>query len=252
MRFDILTLFPEIISHYSSQSILGRAQKNKLIKILSHNFREYTIDKHHHVDDHPYGGGPGMILQVQPIFDCLKKIGALHLRKNVGVENFQPLRRGDIKKPKSTKIILMDPAGEKFDQRMAEKFSKLDRLVLICGRYEGFDARVHKLVDARVSVGDYVLAGGELPALTLVEVVSRLIPGVLGNPESLVNETFNKSKFKNQKSKNFQPSTLNFQLVAEWPQYTRPENFMGWKVPKILLSGDHKKIEEWRRNKSKF
>jgi tRNA (guanine37-N1)-methyltransferase len=222
MQFDILTLFPEIIAQYAGMSILGRAQKNKLIKIFAHNFREYSKDKRGHVDDRPYGGGPGMILQVQPIFECLKKL-------KVGK-----------KKDKNTKIILMDPAGKKFDQRMAEKFSKLDRLVFICGRYEGFDARIHKLVDERVSVGDYVLAGGELPALTIVEAVSRLIPGVLGNEQSLNEETHGgKSKHK------------KMGISIEYPQYTRPEEFMGWKVPKILLSGDHKRIEEWRNKRKK-
>jgi tRNA (guanine37-N1)-methyltransferase len=130
----------------------------------------------------------------------------------------------------------MDPAGKKFDQRMAEKYAKLDRLVLIAGRYEGFDARIYKLADERVSVGDYVLAGGELPALTIVEAVSRLIPGVLGNQESLSEETFGKTKADTSK---------------EYPQYTRPEDFMGMKVPKVLTQGDHKKIAEWRKGKTK-
>lgn len=236
MQFDILTLFPEIIENYGNMSILGRAQKNKLIKILVHNFREYSKDKRGHVDDHPYGGGPGMILQVQPIFDCLKKIHVI----TVGAIHELPLQCGKIKKQKNNKIILMDPAGKKFDQRMAEKFSKLDRLVFVCGRYEGFDARIHKIVDERVSVGDYVLAGGELPALTIVEAVSRLIPGVLGNEQSLVEETHGgKSKYK------------KVSIVKEYPQYTRPEEFMGWKVPKVLLSGNHAEIEKWRSKKSK-
>jgi tRNA (guanine37-N1)-methyltransferase len=246
IKFDVLTLFPEIIQQYSQMSILGRAQQKKVIKILAHNFRLHTTDKHNHVDDHPYGGGPGMVLQVQPIFDCLKKIKAI----KVGAIHELPLRRGDIKKQKNTKIILMDPAGKKFDQRMAEKFSKLDRLVLICGRYEGFDARIHKLVDERVSVGDYVLAGGELPALTIIEAISRLIPGVLGNEESLLSETHNaKCITSSEKKTDF---TLRVaRSMKEYPQYTRPEDFMGWKVPKVLLSGDHKKIEEWRKSKSK-
>lgn len=207
MKFDILTIFPEIIDTYANASILGRAQEKKLINIAAHNFRDYTSDKHGHVDDNSYGGGPGMVLQIQPIFDCLKKIKAN-------------------KKTKGQKIIILDPAGKKFDQKMAEKFSKLNRLVLIAGRYEGFDARIYKLADERISVGDYVLAGGELPALSVVEAVARNIPGVLGNAESLKEETLADKK--------------------EYPQYTRPEEFMGMKVPKVLLSGDHKKIEEWR------
>ncbi len=222
MNFDILTLFPDLIHSYASESILGRGQKNKAISIRAHNFRDFTKDKQHHVDDRPYGGGAGMILQIQPIYDCLKSIKALK-------------QKGKATKEK-IKIIIMDPAGKKFDQRMAEKFAKLDRLVLIAGRYEGFDARVYKLVDERVSVGDYVLAGGELPALTIVEAVARQIPGVLGNHNSLKEETFGQKKNE---------------MGKEYPQYTRPEDFMGMKVPKVLTTGDHKKIAEWRKEKTK-
>lgn len=217
MKFDILTLFPDLVHSYASESILGRAQKKAFISISAHNFRAWTLDKHNHVDDHPYGGGPGMVLQVEPIYRCL--------------ESMKLVKKGKKVKKKGTKILIMDPAGKKFDQKMAEKFSKLDRLVFICGRYEGFDERIYKFVDEKISVGDYVLAGGELPALTIVESVSRLIPGVLGNAESIKEETHTKG--------------------TEYPQYTRPENFIGMKVPKILLSGDHKKIEEWRKSKSK-
>lgn len=223
MKFDVLTIFPEIISSYAGQSILGRGQKAGHIQIESYDFRKYSSDKRGHVDDTPYGGGPGMVLQVQPIFECLKSLNLV-----VADKNGKPKKN----KIKNTKIIIMDPAGKKFDQKMAQKFAKLDRLVLVAGRYEGFDARIYKLVDERISVGDYVLAGGELAALTIIEATSRLVPGVLGNADSLKEETFE----KNQK---------------EYPQYTRPENFMGLKVPKVLLSGDHKKIEEWRESKSK-
>jgi tRNA (guanine37-N1)-methyltransferase len=223
MKFEVLTIFPEIISGYASQSILGRGQKAGHIQIDAHDFRKYSSDKRGHVDDTPYGGGPGMVLQVQPIFECLKNIGAVAVGKNG-----KPKKS----KTKNTKVIIMDPAGKKFDQKMAKKFSKLDRLVLVAGRYEGFDARIYKLADERVSVGDYVLAGGELAALTIIEATSRLVPGVLGNADSLKEETFEKDQ-------------------KEYPQYTRPENFMGLKVPKVLLSGDHKKIGEWRQKQSK-
>lgn len=248
MKFDILTLFPDIIHSYANESILGRAQAKKLIQIAAHNFRDYTLDKQHHVDDRPYGGGAGMILQIQPIFDCLRSIKAISYNKN----NKKTNKTSD----KKCKILLMDPAGKKFDQRMAEKLSKFDRIILIAGRYEGFDARIHKLIDERVSVGDYVLAGGELPALTIVEAVSRLIPGVLGNAESLKEETFNKNhelRIKNSKGKKKKPNSsfIIHDSQKEYPQYTRPENFLGWKVPKVLTSGDHKKIEEWRRKKTR-
>ncbi|MSU75147.1 MAG: tRNA (guanosine(37)-N1)-methyltransferase TrmD [Candidatus Magasanikbacteria bacterium] len=261
MQFDILTLFPDIIYNYTDESILGRAQKQGIIKVRAHNFRAFANNKWRHVDEKPYGGGPGMILQVEPIYECLKSIGVLSLRG---------ARKGDaaiplLAKPVSakgrllrsarndkTKVIVMDPAGKKFDQRMAEKYSKLDRLVFICGRYEGFDARIYKLADERVSVGDYVLAGGELPALTIVEAVSRLIPGVLGNEESLAVETFGTSTHQHiNTSTRAEVLQCSSVAVKEYPQYTRPENFMGMKVPPVLLSGNHKEIEEWRRKQTK-
>lgn len=269
MRFDVLTLFPDLIYNYCGESIVGRGQAKNIVSVRAHDFRAFAGNKWGHVDDKPYGGGPGMILQVEPIYECLKSIKALppHL-------SFRP-KRSEVEKSLSTtsrdssiqslssfsrndrtRVVILDPAGKKFDQRMAEKFSKLDRLVLIAGRYEGFDARIYKLVDERVSVGDYVLAGGELPALTVIEAVARLLPGVLGNAESLVNETHNqnaKHRMLNTKSKDeqFNIENLTFSISQEYPQYTRPENFMGQKVPKVLLSGDHKIIEEWRRKKSK-
>ena len=218
MQFNILTLFPDIIHDYAQASILGRGQKNGQIEICAHNFRDFTLDKQHHVDDKPYGGGAGMVLQVEPIYRCLENMG---LVKN-GKKTKQP----------KTKIIIMDPDGKKFDQKMAKQFTKLENLIIICGRYEGFDERIYKFVDEKISVGDYILAGGELPALTIVEAVARLIPGVLGNQESLIAETFVEGSL-------------------EYPQYTRPENFMGLKVPPILLSGDHKKILQWRQKNTK-
>jgi tRNA (guanine37-N1)-methyltransferase len=236
MKFDILTLFPDVVHTYASESILGRAQQKKLITVQTHNFREFTLDKQHHVDERPYGGGPGMILQVEPIYRCLESLGLV-----------KDGRKSKVKSLKS-KVIIMDPAGKKFDQRMAEKFSKLDSLVLVSGRYEGFDERVYKFIDEKISVGDYVLAGGELPSLTIVEATARLIPGVLGNSESLKEETHGKYP-------TLYPSPIRGGarggVVAEYPQYTRPENFMGLKVPKLLTEGNHKKIAEWQKKKSK-
>lgn len=234
MKFDVLTLFPDLVYQYCSQSILGRAQAKNLIRVRAHSWRAFSGNKWGHVDDKPYGGGPGMILRVGPIYECLRSLQVLP----------QTVRR-----PK-TEIIIMDPAGKKFDQRMAGKLSKLNRLVFIAGRYEGFDARVYKFADERVSVGDYVLAGGELAALTILEAVARLIPGVLGNPESLKEETFSKyeSGIINQEKGRPNAKLLTASpLTKEYPQYTRPENFRGMKVPKILLTGDHKKIREWKK-----
>lgn len=218
MKFNILTLFPDLIHDYAQASILGRGQKNGQIEIMAHNFRDFTLDKQHHVDDKPYGGGAGMVLQVEPIYRCLENLGLVKGGKKI--------------KQSKTKIIIMDPDGKKFDQNIAKQFSSLENLVIICGRYEGFDERIYKFVDEKISVGDYVLAGGELPALTITEATARLIPGVLGNQESLTEETF-------------------VEGVMEYPQYTRPENFMGLKVPTVLLSGDHKKIGEWRKKNTK-
>lgn len=217
MQFDIITIFPHIFDSYFQTSILKRAQDKKLIKIKIHDLRFWTKDKHKTVDDTPYGGGPGMILKIEPIYKALKFLNK--------------------KKSKKIKIILLTPQGQKFDQKMASKFSKLDKLIFICGRYEGIDARVEKFVDKKISIGDYVLTGGELPAMIIIDAVTRLLPGVI-NKESLIEESFNQS-------------TINF----EHPQYTRPEVFTyktksakikKLKVPKVLLSGNHKEITEWR------
>lgn len=220
MHFDIITIFPQIFSSYFSESILARAQKKDLIEIKIHNLRDFTSDKHQTVDDTPYGGGAGMVMKVEPIYKCLKNIK----------EN--PPAGG---KKQKTRIILFSAKGKKYTQNDAKRLSKYDNLIFICGRYEGVDERVNKyLVDEEISIGEYVLTGGEIPAMILVDSISRLIPGVLGNPKSLEEESFN---------------SLGDNL--EYPQYTKPEVFCDWKVPKILLSGNHKKIEEWRKEKSK-
>ncbi len=219
MKFDIITIFPKIFQSYFNESIIKRAQKKGLVKIKIHNLRDYTSDKHKSVDDKPYGGGPGMVMMVEPIFKAVKA-----------------LKKLKVKNPK-LKVILFSPKGKKFDQKMAQRFAKLDNLIMICGRYEGVDERVAKyIVDEEVSVGDYVLTGGEIPAMIVVDAVTRLIPGVIAL-ESLKEESFN---IQNTKYKI--PDT-NY----EYSQYTRPAVFnKNWRVPKILLSGNHKKIEEWR------
>lgn len=219
MRFDILTIFPEIINSYISESILKRGQRVGAIEIQAHNFRDFSTDKHRTVDDAPYGGGPGMVLKVEPIYRSLESLGLVRAGKKV--------------RPKKTRVIILDPAGKKFNQEMARRFSKLERLVIICGRYEGFDERVYKFADEKISIGDYVLSGGELPALVVLEATARLVPGVLGKAESLKEETGMAEGY------------------VEYPQYTRPAEFMGLKVPPMLLSGDHAKIKEWREKKSR-
>lgn len=213
MKFDIITIFPDIFNSYFTESLIGRAQKNKLIDIKVHNLRDYTEDKHKKVDDKAFGGGLGMVMKVEPIY---KAVNALKS-----------------KKPK-TKVILFTPRGKKFNQKMAHDFSKLNQLIFICGRYEAVDERVaKKIADVELSIGDYVLMGGEIPAMAVIETVIRLIPGAIGK-EELLGQRITKSKG-----------------FIEYAQYTRPEEFNGWKVPKVLMSGDHKKIEEWKKKHSK-
>ncbi|MBU1177500.1 MAG: tRNA (guanosine(37)-N1)-methyltransferase TrmD [Patescibacteria group bacterium] len=222
MRFDIITIFPKIFDSYFNESIIKRAQKRKLIKINIHNLRDFTKDKHKTVDDKPYGGGFGMVLMVEPIYKAVKKI------------------KSKILKSKKSKIILLSAKGKKFNQKMAQKFSKLDQIIIISGRYEGVDERVAKYVaDEEISIGDYILTGGEIPAMILVDTITRLIPGVI-NENSLKEESFSKLKIKNCKLK------INF----EYPHYTRPEKIKidgkERHTPKILLSGNHKKIKDWQ------
>ena len=220
MIFDVITIFPEIFNSFLKESLIARAQKKKLIKINIHNLRKWTKDRHKTVDDRPFGGGLGMVIKIEPIFRCVQFL------------------KSKIKNQKS-KIILFTPRGKKFTQKMAYQFSRLNQLILICGRYEGVDERVAKYIaDMELSIGDYDLMGGELPAMVVIETVARLIPGVLGKPELL--------KERITKEKGF----------IEYPQYTRPEIFspkkgVKWQVPKVLLSGHHQKIEEWRRKHKK-
>jgi len=220
MKFDIITIFPKIFDSYFNESIIKRAQKRKLIKINIHNLRDFTSDNHKTVDDKPYGGGFGMVLMVEPIKKAVDFIN----RKF---------------KNKKRKIILLSAKGKKFNQRMAQKFSKLDQLIIISGRYEGVDERIAKYIaDEEISIGDYILTGGEIPAMVLIDSITRLIPGTI-TKGSLEEESFT----ENDKYK-------------EYPHYTRPEKIKidgkERKVPKILLSGNHKKIKEWQIKNSKF
>ena len=222
LRVDVLTIFPEMINSYTSLSILGRAQKNKLLKVMAHDLRKWAIDKHGHVDDRPFGGGPGMVMRVEPFYKALQTL-KVKSRESRVASGFK------IK----TRIILTSAKGRLFTQKDARRLARYDRLIFLCGRYEGVDERVaNKLADEEISIGPYVLTGGELAALTMLDAVARLRPGVLGAQESLDKESWDEEG------------------ELEYPQYTRPEEFMKWKVPAVLLSGDHKKVEEWRRSKS--
>lgn len=236
MRFDIITIFPNIFDSYFKESIIRRAKEEKLINIKIHNLRDYTEDKHKTVDDTPYGGGPGMVLKIEPIYKCICSIisnSKFIISKQIPISKFKNL------KSKKTRIILFSAKGRRYTQKDAERLSKYDNLILICGRYEGVDERVvEHIANEEISIGDYILTGGEIPAMIIVDSVTRLFPGVLGNTESLKEESFTKIKNSKLKIEN---------SILEHPQFTKPENFEGWKVPKILLSGNHKEIEKWKK-----
>ena len=217
MRFHVLTLFPEMILNGMSESIIGRAIKNEYISLNVVNIRDYSDNKHMKVDDYPYGGGAGMVMQAPPVVAAYESI----------VENMNL----DVTK-KKPRVVYMTPQGSVFNQDMAQDFAKEEDLILLCGHYEGIDERaLEMIVTDHVSVGDYVLTGGELPAMVVMDCVSRLVPNVLNNDESAVFESF-------------------YDGLLEHPQYTRPVEFRGKRVPEVLLSGNHKKIEEWRKEKS--
>ncbi len=211
MRIDILTLFPEMFDGVLSASMLGRAQANGLIDIRVHNIRDYTDNKHKKADDYPFGGGAGLVMMAQPIYDCMDAV----------------LDGGTARR------ILMTPRGRTLNQKIAKELSGEERLVLLCGHYEGVDERVMEIIDDEISVGDYVLTGGELPAMVLVDCVSRLIPGVLGSEDSAADESFSED-------------------LLEYPQYTRPASFRGMDVPEILLNGHHAKIQAWRKEQARL
>jgi tRNA (guanine37-N1)-methyltransferase len=242
IRFDVITIFPEIFKSYVGESLIARAQKKKFIKINLHDLRKWTKDKHKTVDDRPFGGGLGMVLKVEPIYKAVKSIlfqKKSAIQKYHDRKNLAQLKKNKIK----TKVILFTPRGKKFNQKIAYQLSKLDQIIFICGRYEGVDERIaEKVTDMELSIGDYDLMGGELPAMVAIETISRLVPGVLGKPQLL--------KERVSKSGGF----------LEYAQYTRPEIFspdpkgtpgVNWKVPKVLLSGDHKKINEWKKSHGK-
>lgn len=217
IRFDILSLFPEALEAYYTSSILGRAQEKKLNKVVQHDLRKWAHDKHNRVDDTPYGGGPGMVIRVDVVHRALK---ALIKKKNP-----------------ATRIVLLSPRGETFDQRTAKRLTSYKRIVLIAGRYEAIDARVDRYIDEKISIGNFVLTGGELAAACVVDAVSRLKKGVLGKASSLDQESFS----------HFEKDQTNI----EYPQYTRPESYDGKRIPRILLSGNHREIAAWRQRAAK-
>lgn len=211
MRFDVFTLLPTVFAPYFEVSILQKAIQNKLIEVNIHNIRDWAMDKHHVTDDTPYGGGGGMVMKPAPVFDAVESVlGA----------------------PPACPVILLSPQGRPFDQKIAIELAKQPQLAFICGRYEGVDERIRQhLATAELSIGDFVLTGGELPAILIMDAVSRLIPGVLGDPDGAWDDSFASG-------------------LLEYPHYTRPEDYRGWQVPPMLLSGNHAEIARWRRQQS--
>lgn len=210
MKIDIITIFPELFKSAFESSIIARAKKKKLVQINIHNLRQWTKDKHHTVDDKPFGGGPGMVMKVDIIDRAISDLRSKIL---------------------DSRIILLTPQGKTLNQPMAQKLAKQKHLILICGHYEGFDERIRQVVDEEISIGDYVLTGGEIPAMVIVDSVVRLIPGVVGKEASLIEESFTSG-------------------LLEYPQYTRPEAYKGKKVPSVLLSGNHAEIKKWREKEA--
>lgn len=224
MNFYVMTLFPDMIMNCLSESITGRAIEKGLIDVQAVNIRDFAQNKYRHVDDYIYGGGSGMLMQAEPVYLAYQDI----LRRAAASES----EAGGSETIRKPRVLYMSPQGKRFNQSMAKELAGEKDLILLCGHYEGIDERVlEMIVDEEISIGDYVLTGGELPAMTVIDAVSRLVPGVLGSDESAVFETF-------------------YDGLVEYPQYTRPEEFMGRKVPEVLLSGHHKNIEDWRLRKS--
>jgi tRNA (guanine37-N1)-methyltransferase len=219
VKIDILTLFPEICRAPLSESMMKRAQENEMVDLHIHNLRDWTTDKHHIVDDAPFGGGQGMVMKPEPIFAAVEELR-------------DPAKKTSNVQLARSKVILMSPAGRRFDQRMATELSREPHLIIICGHYEGIDHRViEHLVDTEISIGDYVLTNGAIAAVVLVDAVVRLLPGVLGHEQSAADDSFSAG-------------------LLEAPQYTRPAEFRSWKVPDVLLSGNHAEIAAWRKEKA--
>ena len=222
LQIDVITIFPGLFEAFLEESILGIARRRGLVRIEVHDLRNWTADRHRSVDDEPYGGGPGMVMKPEPLVSAIEALG--------GERRRAPARKGPERK---ARVVLLSPQGARLEQRDLARWAGEERLLLVCGRYEGVDQRIVDLaVDEEVSIGDYVLSGGELPAMVLIEGVTRLVPGVLGNPESAGRESFQAG-------------------LLEGPQYTRPASFRGRAVPEVLLSGDHARIARWRAERAR-
>jgi tRNA (guanine37-N1)-methyltransferase len=251
MRFDLITIFPEFFNGPLDYGIVRRARESRLIETHVHDLRDFTHDRHRTVDDRPFGGGEGMVMKPEPIFAAVESL--------IGGVVGGVTEDEDAKAPPGTAIVLLSASGKLFRQETARRFAKLERVILLCGRYEGVDERVAEhLATDEISIGDFVLSGGELAAALVQDAVTRLIPGALGNEDSAVNESFSeqpsapKSKSGvdvHSSSSSFSSKAAGFALL-ECPHYTRPPSFRGWDVPEVLLGGNHAKIARWRRQKA--
>jgi len=238
MRFDLITIFPEFFAGPLDYGIVRRARKARLIETHVHDLRQFTHDKHRTVDDRTFGGGEGMVMKPEPIFEAVESL--LGPAENIAQER--------------TAVVLLSAAGKLFDQETARRFSKLERIVLICGRYEGVDERVAEhLATDEISIGDFVLSGGELPAAMILDAVTRLIPGALGNEDSTVNESFSETSEiapPRAKAGGEDARAVVRRALLDYPHYTRPQSFRGWEIPEVLMSGNHAEILRWRHEKA--
>ncbi len=235
MRFDIITIFPEFFTGPLDYGIVRRAREARLIETHLHDLRNFAHDRHRTVDDRPFGGGEGMVMKPEPFFEAVESL--------VG--------SGSAAAPAHTAIVLLSASGKLFGQETARRFAALTRIVLLCGRYEGVDERVaENLATDEISIGDFVLSGGELPAAMVLDAVTRLIPGALGNEDSAVNESFSEPARDSEPAVTSHKSQVTNHGILDYPHYTRPQSFRGWDVPEILVSGNHEEIRRWRRSKA--
>jgi tRNA (guanine37-N1)-methyltransferase len=246
MRFDLLTIFPEFFAGPLDHGIVRRAKEAGLVQIHVQDLREFTKDKHRTVDDRPFGGGEGMVLKPEPLFEAVEAL----LGQSVG-HAFE-----EIPPPPKTAIVLLSAAGKRFNQQAARRFAQLDRILFVCGRYEGVDERVAEhLTTEEISIGDFVLSGGELPAAIILDAVTRLLPGALGNEASTENESFSGTPISESETQlraegtRHQAQVTN-RLLLDFPHYTRPADFRGWKVPDVLVGGNHAEVAKWRREQA--
>jgi tRNA (guanine37-N1)-methyltransferase len=243
MRFDLITIFPEFFSGPLEHGIVRRAREAGIIQVHVQDLREFTKDRHRTVDDRPFGGGEGMVLKPEPLFEAVESL------LNHGVGDSANQGRRD----PNTAIVLMSAAGKLFNQETARRFAQLERIILICGRYEGVDERVAEhLATEEISIGDFVLSGGELPAMLVIDAVTRLLPGALGNEASSQNESFSAGQDGRghgsiELQLTSQESPVTSHLLLDFPHYTRPAEFRGWKVPEVLIGGNHAEVAKWRR-----